>query len=350
MNNNRADNRADKKVEEDKKYIDENGYCSKPILELNQKDKVHGHIYVMTCSKTGKQYVGGTVSHRKNHEKYRFYGYIGRFNSHISEATTNIRKIGGCIYLNSIIREHGKDSFNVKLITKCHVDDMGELERKYIAEYNTLHPNGYNVALGGKGIDVPMPVKVEDNGINTTDKRGRGTGFKHTSVTKDKMKEYFATETPVQKQKRANTMRATTSAYYADKRAGIIAKSGVKLDDDFKKFIRPHHSNGVLIGYTIRLTRDKKLKPDNPDLTLEQKYWMCYDALEKAYEIQQNSKSNEKSEDDSEKESDKRPKKKNIKSAKKNSDEESEKRPKKKDIKSAKKISDEESGEKPKKK
>ena len=77
--------------------------------------KVLGEIYCMTNTVTKKQYIGQTVSHRKNRIKYRPFGYIGRFNDHISEALNNTKK-KQCTYLNNSIRKYGKDIFTVKLI------------------------------------------------------------------------------------------------------------------------------------------------------------------------------------------------------------------------------------------
>jgi len=38
---------------------------SDKVLELNEKDKIIGHIYVITCVETLKQYVGQASSHKK---------------------------------------------------------------------------------------------------------------------------------------------------------------------------------------------------------------------------------------------------------------------------------------------
>ncbi|NBP57407.1 hypothetical protein EBU71_12900, partial [bacterium] len=91
------------------------------ILEDNSQ--VVGQIYLITNKQTNKQYVGQTLSHRKNHNKYRPFGYIGRFKDHISEALCNTKK-KQCTYLNNAIRLYGKDEFTVELITVCPKEDL----------------------------------------------------------------------------------------------------------------------------------------------------------------------------------------------------------------------------------
>ena len=116
---------------------------------LNDSSNVLGHIYVITNLITKNQYVGQTVSHRKNRNKYRPFGFEGRFKDHISEALCNTKK-KQCNYLNNSIRQYGKDAFTVKLITECSKTELDTFEELYIKEYNTLYPNGYNLTIGGK--------------------------------------------------------------------------------------------------------------------------------------------------------------------------------------------------------
>ena len=133
---------------------------------LEENSNVVGHIYLITNTQTNKQYVGQTLSHRKNRGKYRPFGYIGRFNDHVSEALCNSKK-AQCTYLNNSIRSHGKDSFQVELILVCPRQELDTYERKYIEEYATLYPNGYNLTRGGKvfkdkniSIDATQPTNV----------------------------------------------------------------------------------------------------------------------------------------------------------------------------------------------
>uniref|UniRef100_A0A6C0I7T1 GIY-YIG domain-containing protein n=1 Tax=viral metagenome TaxID=1070528 RepID=A0A6C0I7T1_9ZZZZ len=144
------------------------------------KSKIKGQIYIITNTLNGKQYVGQTVSHRKNHDKYRPFGIQGRFNDHISEAVCNTKK-KQCWYLNNAIRKDGKDALTVKMLEECSVEKLDELERHYILEHNTLFPNGYNLTEGGKTIRTIRHDMLE--ATNTPSKRG-GCEFRSETTRK----------------------------------------------------------------------------------------------------------------------------------------------------------------------
>ena len=118
------------------------------LLNKDQSDKVIGEIYKITNTVTNKCYIGQTRSHRLNHEKYRPFGIIGRFRDHISEAHSN--KKTQSWYLNASILKYGSECFTCELITKCSVNELDLLESKFISEYNSKYPNGYNLTDGGK--------------------------------------------------------------------------------------------------------------------------------------------------------------------------------------------------------
>jgi len=119
------------------------------ILNADEKDKVVGEIYKITNTTNGKIYIGQTRSHRLNHNKYRPFGYLGRFNDHFHEANSSKKNQSKC--LNCALRKYGKDCFTCELIHTCEVSELNELESQYIIEYNSKFPNGYNLTDGGKG-------------------------------------------------------------------------------------------------------------------------------------------------------------------------------------------------------
>lgn len=159
---------------------------------LDNNNEVIGYIYLITNKQTNKRYVGQTLSHRKNKGKYRPFGYIGRFNDHISEALCNSKK-KQCTYLNNAIRLYGKDSFQVELIHTCPKDELDQYEEKYIDEYSTLYPSGYNLTKGGKVFkDKNIPNQLSTT-LNVPKKRGgckfrsEETRMKMTKSLKDVM-------------------------------------------------------------------------------------------------------------------------------------------------------------------
>lgn len=274
-----------------------NKYEKTPILNLDQRDKIYGEIYLITCSESDKMYVGQAQSHRKNNDKYRFYGHMGRFKGHISEAITNTRTKGGSVYLNCAIRKYGQDTFTVKLLEKCHMDKIDELEIKYIDKYNTLAPNGYNLTPGGRGVVgwVNPDQQLDEQGINIPIKRGRDFGFKHKEETKEKMKEYYKTATPEIFEKKSTTMRGSISAHFDKKRAEGLANLGIEFGEDFSKYISPkHNKEGDIVGYVIRINRQRRGEITNTKIPVDQKYDMLHNALEEAYNIQQKRKTSKK--------------------------------------------------------
>jgi len=118
------------------------------ILNKEDSEKVVGEIYKITNTVNGKYYIGQTRSHRLNHNKYRPFGYIGRFNDHVNEANSN--KKNQSKYLNYALLKYGKDSFTCDLIVTCPVNELDAYEKKYISEYDSKYPNGYNLTNGGK--------------------------------------------------------------------------------------------------------------------------------------------------------------------------------------------------------
>lgn len=155
-----------------------------PNLPLTDKSKVVGHIYLIErVGDVPKYYVGQAVSHRKNHDKYRPFGYEGRFRDHISEALCNTKK-KQCRYLNNAIRRYGKDAFKVSLIETCALTDMDTREEHFIKQYNSLYPNGYNLTTGGK-VFKESDVPTSELQTNNVGKRG---GCKERSTeTRQKM-------------------------------------------------------------------------------------------------------------------------------------------------------------------
>lgn len=138
---------------------------------LDNNTDVVGHIYLITNKQNNKRYIGQTLSHRKNRGKYRPFGYIGRFNDHMSEALCNSKK-KQCTYLNNAVRSYGKEAFQVELLLVCSRQELDVQERKYIDDYGTLYPNGYNLTHGGKVFkDKSIPNNTSQQ-TNAPKKRG----------------------------------------------------------------------------------------------------------------------------------------------------------------------------------
>jgi hypothetical protein len=153
---------------------------------LNDNSQVIGQIYIITNIITNKKYIGQTLSHRKNNNKYRPFGYQGRFKDHISEALCNTKK-KQCSYLNNSIRAYGKGAFKVELILECNKEELDTMEQKYINDYNTLYPNGYNLTIGGKVFSKINPSI--DSTCTLVIPKKRGGCISRSDETRAKMSE-----------------------------------------------------------------------------------------------------------------------------------------------------------------
>ena len=92
-----------------------------------------GRIYKIKNNLNGKEYIGQTV-----------YPLSYRFTNHISDA-----KNGRGYAIAAAIRKYGKENFSIELIEECSEELLNDLEIKYIKQYNTYTPNGYNLTHGG---------------------------------------------------------------------------------------------------------------------------------------------------------------------------------------------------------
>ena len=96
----------------------------------------------MLESPSGKKYIGQAVSVLPCGKKH---GHIKRWKQHIYEAKTYKE----CsVVLDNSIRKYGHENFQLTLLKTCSIEELDYWENYYILEYNTLHPNGYNLTTG----------------------------------------------------------------------------------------------------------------------------------------------------------------------------------------------------------
>jgi group I intron endonuclease len=95
-----------------------------------------GFIYKITNTINNKCYIGETIKDNPN----------SRWLSHKS----NIKCKRGCPLLMKAFEKYGEDAFKFEVLIICFDEDVFNFEKEYIKKYNSLSPNGYNVAEGGK--------------------------------------------------------------------------------------------------------------------------------------------------------------------------------------------------------
>jgi group I intron endonuclease len=91
-------------------------------------------VYKITNAINGKKYVGQTTMRLSK-----------RFTDHVCAA-----KSGSTSIIHNAIRKYGRDAFKIELLEECQsLEKLDEAERRWIAELNTIAPNGYNIEEGG---------------------------------------------------------------------------------------------------------------------------------------------------------------------------------------------------------
>lgn len=110
-----------------------------------------GEIYIISNTDNNKKYIGQTT-----------VGYITRWNQHRCRAKYD-KYYDHCWALYYALRNHGEEKFDIKVLetidirlddkgakVKEDADKLDALEIKYIKQYNSVAPNGYNLQSGGK--------------------------------------------------------------------------------------------------------------------------------------------------------------------------------------------------------
>lgn len=96
------------------------------------------YIYLVTNKENGKQYIGQTT-----------YDVKTRWRNHVYHSEHSLDNN----YFHRAIRKYGEKSFEISIVEE--IEDYNLLDEReifYISFYNTLFPNGYNLALGGNGV------------------------------------------------------------------------------------------------------------------------------------------------------------------------------------------------------
>jgi hypothetical protein len=120
------------------------GWSVEQALELvpspNGSMKCLGRVYKVTHQASGKAYIGLTLS-----------GLQKRWQEHVERAFG-----GEALHPDSLqvaIRLFGADAFTIEEVALAHtLGELAALERRYIAQFVTRAPAGFNLADGGAGL------------------------------------------------------------------------------------------------------------------------------------------------------------------------------------------------------
>jgi group I intron endonuclease len=188
---------------------------------------IYGRIYKITNIVNNKSYFGQTKQPPTR-----------RWSQHKQAA-----KNGGKMILYNAIRLHGIENFTFEVICECAtLEELNAKEIEYIAENNSLAPNGYNAAKGGDNYEKTPETRAKLSASNkgriiseewrknmSIASKGRPTITEETrSKMKKAQKGRIITDETKQKLRDANLGKKQTMDTLAKKSA---ARKGVPWSD-----------------------------------------------------------------------------------------------------------------------
>jgi len=102
-----------------------------------------------------------------------------------SAVNVNNYYLGSGVLLKRAIKKYGKENFIKEVLCTCENKEIAhENEKKYIEQYNSIQPNGYNIhPNGGLGLnDYHTEESLEKMSINRSGKPAWNKGIKHTAT------------------------------------------------------------------------------------------------------------------------------------------------------------------------
>lgn len=134
-------------------------------------------IYKITNNVTGKLYIGQTTQ-----------SLHGRFKDHCREDKHKTTQS----YLHRAIHKYGKENFSIEEIDSAStLEGLNILEEHYIAKFNSLSPNGYNLEKGGQvkemHPDTKRKISETLKGRPIKNRWTKGFQGKHSEETKQKI-------------------------------------------------------------------------------------------------------------------------------------------------------------------
>jgi group I intron endonuclease len=113
-------------------------------------------LYKLTNKLNGKSYIGATIQGMR--QRMKEHQYQAKYNAKFA--------------ISQAIREFGMEAFDLEILAEADsYEELMQMEKDAIREYGTMHPNGYNKCLGGRGcpghqksLEVRMAVAARTRG------------------------------------------------------------------------------------------------------------------------------------------------------------------------------------------
>lgn len=197
---------------------------------------MYGNIYKITNLINNKIYIGQTIYSIE--ERWKAHCTCVKYNNHHS-------------LFHNAIRKYGEENFKIELIdTADTFEELNEKEIKYIKEYNSLTPNGYNMTEGGQG------VKGLDPGYHDGMK-GKTQSDHQKDTARNYMKNRIISEETRIKMSESAKKRTANRKTINDK---IWLTNGTINVVVNKEEVDQYLKNGYYKGLTFSEDRNKKFK------------------------------------------------------------------------------------------
>ena len=211
-----------------------------------------GLIYMITNQLNNMKYIGQT---KKTLEQ--------RWKRHIKDSKT---KKYGCRALKDAIILHGHENFNIETLLICNESLLNDYEHKFIALYNTLSPNGYNLQTGGlKGSKV---CKETSEKMSNSQK-----GIPKTEETKRKISETLSGRKLESEEIRKQISKSGKYRNMSEENKAIITTALKNLNlEELPMYITfGHNSKNKAEKITVRVPNQKIKTFAKKDMKLEEK-------------------------------------------------------------------------------
>jgi len=207
-----------------------------------------GHwVYLITCSATGKVYVGKTNSPYRRCHQYMYdfkFRNLGHLNDHLFNA----------------MRKYGIDTFDMRLWDACESDDHAvERELYWIDLFNsTSRSNGYNLRRDSQRRMVTHPETSAKIRNNLKAQWRNGVRDEHGR----KLRETWKNATPEKRSAQGHILRRVLTKYeYVVTRDGAVQTCDFRtlkslgLRSILSHFSRHSIDDGVIHGCHVRRVR-----------------------------------------------------------------------------------------------
>ena len=134
------------------------GACKKNGTVLTSSEELFNYIHELWIQKSKEVYCGiYKITNRENGKIYigQSKDIFNRWKAHISRRNNPHNNSA----IESALGKYGIENFELDILELCEEKDLNEAELKWIQQYNSYAPNGYNIAIGGQNFTNQEQLK-----------------------------------------------------------------------------------------------------------------------------------------------------------------------------------------------